>query len=86
MRAITWIKTFIVILTVIFLAIFFTQNRGPAIIQFPFTRPRHFGLIYLLLISFALGVVASLSVAFTVRAKIKKKKMSDESEELFEEE
>jgi uncharacterized integral membrane protein len=86
MRLISWIKLLIITLVVIFLSIFFMQNRGPVGIQFPFGGPCHFGLIYLILISYAMGILTAFLIATIAGSAIKKKRKLKESEDLIEEE
>ena len=86
MRLITWIKLLTIIVLIILISIFFVQNRGHVGIQFPFGGPRHFGLIYMLLVAYLLGIFTTVLASFMISAKIKKKKRLEESEDLFEEE
>ena len=78
------LKILIFILVVAFLAIFFTQNTHPVNIHFPLGRAYRFGLIYLLLIGYLLGVSTALFLTIIVNAKIRKKRKSRESKELLE--
>ena len=86
MRAATWIKLLIITLVISFLAVFFVQNRGPASIQFPFGGACHFGLIYVILISYVFGVLTAVLVTFMAVSKRAKKKRSRESESLSDDE
>lgn len=84
MRKRTVLKILICILIATVLGIFYRQNTGPVDIQVPFGQPRNFGLIYLLLISYGLGVVTTLYVLFVVNAKRKKKRSLADSQTLVE--
>lgn len=85
MRFVTSLKIIALIVSIALLAIFYIQNTGPAEIQFPFGRPYRFGLIYMLLISFAAGVLTTVFITMMISAKIKRKRRSEESEALVDE-
>ncbi|MBU1924270.1 MAG: DUF1049 domain-containing protein [Candidatus Omnitrophica bacterium] len=86
MRFITWLKILIFLLVIALLTVFFIQNTGPVAMHFPFSRPYHFGLIYILLIAYFLGVLTAVLAVFMISARAKKKKTLEESKDLVEEE
>lgn len=86
MRFFTAVKLIISLLILVLLTIFYFQNTMPTDIQFPFTRVFHVRLIYLLLISYGLGVLTAICVVMKINAYLEKRRKLEETEDLVEEE
>lgn len=86
MRIITTIKVITFVLITTLAAIFYLQNRGPVHVLFPFGKSIQFGLIYLFLIMYVLGILTAVLVVVKIMKKLKKKNKIEESEDLIEEE
>lgn len=86
MRVTTVFKILIFIIMAGSLSIFYVQNTTPVGIQFPFGRPHHFGLIYIIGIAYVAGLSTALTVVIMVNSKMSKKRKTEETEELVEDE
>lgn len=89
MKITTALKMVLLVLAVTLATIFFLQNRGPVRVALPFERSFQFGLIYLLAVSYALGIATMGALTFVMSSKLKKKKKMQEqheAEELLDEE
>ncbi len=81
MRLATAFKLLLGILAIMLVTMVFLQNRGPVRVMLPFEHSVSFGLIYLLLLSYLLGVISMAIAAVIIRGKYKKtKKLKDEEE------
>lgn len=83
-------RTTLILLTLTFMVIFFMENMEPVPLYFPILKGCKFGLIFIMLGSYALGAVTTFGVVTLVGAKIKRQRKLEEAEEdhkeLFEEE
>lgn len=78
------IKIVVFVLIVVLATIFFLQNSDPAVVHFPFSRPQHIGMVYLLLVTFFVGVIVGVAVTLIVGKKIKKMRESEIESDEFE--
>ena len=83
-------KLIIIILMLIFTAIFFIENMDPVSIYCPIVKGRKVGLIFIMLFSYLMGAVTTLGIVTVVGAKVKKKRklqeLGEDQKELFDEE
>lgn len=89
MKITTALKMVVLVLAVTLTTIFVLQNRMPVRVALPFERSFNFGLIYLLLIAYLLGVVTMVVAVVVIRRRIKRKRKlqdQEEAEELLDEE
>ncbi len=89
MKISTALKMVLLVLAVTLAVIFFLQNRGPVRVALPFERSFQFGLIYLLALSYVLGIVSMGGLTLALNSKSKKKRKlqeQHEAEELLDEE
>lgn len=87
MRLSTAFKLILGILGIMLVTMFFLQNRGPVRVMLPFEHSFSFGLIYLVLASYLLGVISMAVAAVIIRGKYQKtRKLKDdeEAEELLD--
>ena len=88
MRVSTIIKIILLILALIFMALFVSENMEPVRFYCPVIRAHKVELVYIMLGSFFLGVITAFLIAGIIGSKMKKTEAEevDEDEELFEEE
>ena len=89
MRLWTAFKLFLWVVGSMLVTIFILQNRGPVRVALPFERSFGCGLIYLLVISYVLGVASMAAWVFAMRVQGEKKRKhqeKEEAEELLDEE
>lgn len=83
-------KIIVIILILTFTLIFFIENMDPVPIYCPIIKGRKVGLIFIMLGSYFLGALTTLGIVTTVGAGIRKKRrlrqLSEDQEELFDEE
>ena len=87
MRLSTVFKLMFAVLGGMLVTMFFLQNRGPVRVLLPFEHSFSFGLIYLVLIAYLLGVLSMAIAVVIIRKKYKKtRKLKDqkEAEELLD--
>ena len=87
MRLSTAFKLLLGILGILLVTMIFLQNRVPVRVMLPFEHSFSFGLIYLLLFSYLLGVISMAIAVVVLRGRYKKtKKLKDdkEAEELLD--
>jgi uncharacterized integral membrane protein len=81
MRVSTAFKLLFGILAVVFVTLFFLQNRTPAHVMLPFEHSFRCGLIYLLLGAYLLGVISTMAAVVAISRKYKKaKKLQEQAE------
>lgn len=90
MRISTVLKIIAAIIVLILMVFFVFENLDPVTIWIPLIKDRSFGLIYILLVFYALGVTNALWVVTFIGAQRKRRmklqEVPDKEQSLFEDE
>lgn len=73
-----------------FTAMFFIENMDPVPMYVPILKIRKVGLIFIMLTSYCMGALTTFAIITTIGSKIRKRRkleeVSEDQEELFDEE
>ncbi|MBF0479892.1 MAG: hypothetical protein HQL26_10460 [Candidatus Omnitrophica bacterium] len=90
MKASQVLKIILVFFLLMLLGMFIFENIDPVPIWIPFFKGRRFGLIFIIVLFYILGALSAVWVMSRIGANMKKKmklrELSEEDEELFEDE
>ncbi|MBF0477902.1 MAG: hypothetical protein HQL26_00300 [Candidatus Omnitrophica bacterium] len=90
MKASSVFKIIAIFFVVMLAGMFIFENIDPVPIWIPFFKGRRFGLIFIILASYILGVLTAVWVMKRIGANMKKqiklRELAEEEEELFEDE
>ena len=90
MKIQTVLKIIALLLAVIFLGMFIFENLDPVPIWIPLFKGRHCGLIYIIVVSYLIGLSNMFWFMVHMGSRMKKKKQlnepADDEQELFEDE